>query len=111
MWRAALTATISLLLVVGLVAEAGPAAASAPTKDGWWSEANVGLGVNPIPPEVPSGGLYAANGYSGPVAYSALTFDVPAGAAVGDLTLQVTGTPLITSAPVACPLVAGAAAF
>lgn len=111
MRRALAAASIALLVASVLVVGAGPAVASAPSKDGWWNEANLGLGVNPIPPEVPSGGLYAANGYTGPVAYSALTFSAPPGAAIGDLTLQITGTPVITSPPVLCPLDASAAGY
>lgn len=80
------------------------ASATAPTKDGWWNETNVGLGFSATPPQVPSGGLYVQNGFSGPAAISALTFDVPTGAAVGPLTLHVAGKAVITSPPIACPL-------
>jgi len=82
-----------------------PAGAAAPNKDGWWSEINTGTGIPaPVPPQVPSNGLYIENGYSGPVAIAALTFAVPAGAAVGSVTLQVAGSPILTKPPVACPI-------
>lgn len=83
---------------------AAPASAASPLKDGWWSETNVGLGFSAAPPQVPSGGLYVENGYSGPVAIAAVTYEVPPGSAVGQLTLQVAGQAVITSPPVACPL-------
>lgn len=89
-----------------VVWSAAAASAAAPNKDGWWNETNVGLGFSAAPPEVPSGGLYIQNGFSGPVAISALTFTVPAGHTAGSLTLEVTGNPVITSPPIACPLTA-----
>lgn len=82
-----------------------PAHAAAPAKDGWWTVTNTGFGVAPpAPPQVPSGGLYIENGFTGPTAISALTFQVGAGDEVGSITLKVAGNPVITSPPVACPI-------
>ncbi len=82
-----------------------PAKAAAPSKDGWWTVTNSGLGfAPPPPPQVPSGGLYIENGFTGPTAISALTFQVDPGSAVGSITLKVAGNPIITSPPVACPI-------
>lgn len=89
-----------------------PAAhAAAPTKDGWWNETNVGLGFSAVPAQVPAGGLYVENGFSGPTAISALVIDVPSGTTAGQLTLDVTGQPVITSPPVACPLTSAGLGF
>jgi hypothetical protein len=87
------------------------ARANAPVKDGWWTETNTGLGVSAVPAQVPAGGLYVENGFNGPVAISALSFDVPAGATVGQMTLAVTGNPVLTSPPVACELTTTGEAF
>lgn len=88
-----------------------PASAAAPVKYGWWNQANVGLGFSPSPPQVPSDGMYVENGYSGPVAISAVTFDVPAGAAVGPITLHIAGNPVVTSPPFACPVAAASLGY
>ena len=81
------------------------AAADAPSKYGWWSQANAGAPVAaPAPPDVPDKGLYVANGFAGPTAISALSFTVPTGATVGNLTLVATGNPVMTTAPQACAL-------
>jgi hypothetical protein len=101
MRRAVAAASAVALLVVG---SAAPARARAPGKAGWWSETNAGLGFSAVPAQVPAGGLYVENGFDGPVAISALSFDVPSGATVGQMTLAVTGNPVITSPPVACEL-------
>ena len=100
--RRAAPAALAVALLV--LVTAAPGRADAPVKAGWWSETNAGLGVSAVPAQVPSGGLYVENGFSGPVAMSALSFDVPAGATVGQMTLQMTGNPVITSPPVACAL-------
>lgn len=81
-----------------------PAKASPPLKDGWWTVTNAGLGLAPPEPLVPADGLYIQNGFTGPVAISALTFQVDQGGAVGAITLKISGSPIITSAPVACPI-------
>jgi hypothetical protein len=84
-----------------------PANAAAPEKHGWWTVTNTGFGVAPpAPPQVPSGGLYIENGFTGPTAISALTFQVAAGDEVGSITLKVAGNPVITSPPIACPITA-----
>jgi hypothetical protein len=75
-------------------------------KDGWWTVTNAGLGFTPPAPEVPSGGLYIENGFTGPTAISAVTFQVDPGTAVGTITLKIGGTPVITSPPIACPITA-----
>jgi hypothetical protein len=81
-----------------------PAKAAPPLKDGWWTVTNAGLGFAPPAPLVPPGGLYIQNGFTGPAAISALTFHVDQGSAVGAVTLKISGTPIITSPPVACPI-------
>lgn len=88
------------------------AAADAPAKYGWWSQANAGTPVAaPAPPDVPDKGLYVANGFSGPTAFSALSFPVPTGATVGNLTLVATGNPVMTSPPQACAVTAAGAGY
>lgn len=84
-----------------------PAKAAPPLKDGWWTVTNAGLGFAPPAPQVPADGLYIQNGFTGPVAISALTFQVDQGGAVGAVTLKISGTPIITSPPVACPITPG----
>lgn len=83
---------------------AAPAKAAPPLKDGWWTVTNAGLGFAPPAPLVPPDGLYVQNGFTGPAAISALTFRVDQGSAVGTITLKISGTPIITSPPVACPI-------
>jgi hypothetical protein len=84
-----------------------PAKAAAPVKDGWWTVTNSGLGfAPPAPPQVPSGGLYIQNGFTGPTAISAITFQVNPGDAVGSISLKIAGNPVITSPPVACKITA-----
>jgi hypothetical protein len=104
------------LLLLGVAALLGcasvclwtsPANAAAPVKDGWWTETNQGIGfAPPAPPQVPSGGLYIENGFTGPTAISALTFQVNPGDSVGSIALKIAGNPVITSPPVACPITA-----
>jgi hypothetical protein len=108
MRRAVLAASAVALLVLLSTA---PARANAPLKDGWWSETNAGLGFSAVPAQVVAGGLYVENGFNGPVAVSALSFGVPSGATVGQMTLAVTGNPVITSPPVACALTPAGEAF
>jgi hypothetical protein len=98
-------------LLVPLLTTSSPLSADAPTKYGWWNEANLGLGVSPVPASVPSGGLYVENGFAGPVAISAVTFAVAPGAEVGRITLAIAGSPTITSPPVACPLAAASEGY
>ena len=98
---AAALAPAALGLLVGWAA---PAGADAPTRVGWWNEANTGAVAPPAPPSVPSDGLYAANGPGGPAAVSGLEFTVPSGDTPGAMTLQIAGSPVITQPPVACPI-------
>ncbi|HET6793210.1 MAG TPA: hypothetical protein VFH45_02135 [Acidimicrobiales bacterium] len=104
--RGVVRAAVVVLVAGGVCA--GWAAASdaqAPTSYGWWYAANAGLPVPPPPPpQVPPDGMYAQNGFNGPAAYSALVFTVPAGSAVGPLTLQIAPNSSISSPPVACAL-------
>ncbi len=100
---------VAAVVVMLLPTSAG---ANGPAKYGWWYEANQGLPVAPPPPpQVPSDGLYVANGFSGPTAVSALTFTVPSGAQLGPLTLKIAGNPTITQPPVACTLAASSEGY
>ncbi|HEX4865671.1 MAG TPA: hypothetical protein VFV02_16500 [Acidimicrobiales bacterium] len=80
------------------------ARADTPSSQGWWTSANPGSvggvgapAATPAPPDVPSNGLFieggptssAGAGNAGAIAYAALTYDLPAGATVGKLTLTV----------------------
>lgn len=71
---------VSALAVGGLgVWRAGPATAGvAPTKTGYWMEAQSSASPRrlPAPPFVPAGGLYVANSPDGPKAISAVTYAV-----------------------------------
>ena len=102
----ALSAAAAVLAGASLWLWTAPAKAAAPSKDGWWTVTNSGLGFTPPAPQVPSGGLYIENGFTGPTAISALTFEVEPGSAVGSITLKISGNPVITSPPVACPITA-----
>ena len=104
--RLALSAAAAVLAGASLWLWTAPAKAAAPSKDGWWTVTNSGLGFTPPAPQVPSGGLYIENGFTGPTAISALTFEVQPGSAVGTITLKISGNPVITSPPVACPITA-----
>lgn len=104
--RRALKATslVTVATTAGVLAISS-AGADAPDAYGWWYEANSGLPVAPPPPpSVPNNGLYVENGFSGPAAISALSFEVPSGTAVGALVLHVSGTAVMSKPPVACPL-------
>ena len=78
----------------------GPAAAEAPTIQGWWASTNPGgLPVDPpAPPDVPANGLLVQAGPSGPSAYAALTYDLDSGASPGALTLRLDGSAVATPA-------------
>jgi hypothetical protein len=78
------------------------ASAQAPAVYGWWAQASVGAVDAPAPPDVPPDGMYIQDLPSGPSAISALSFETPPGTSSGKLTLQITGTPVITQPPVAC---------
>lgn len=102
---AATTAVVGLGAGLQLVA-ALPADAAAPSIYGWWSQAGV-AGVGPAPqPDVPSDGMFVQNGPTGAIAISALQFSLQPGVTVGQLTLNITGQPVITSPPIACPATA-----
>ena len=102
--RSLLAAAVSVSLCAVLFGFGSTARADAPSSQGWWTSANPGsvggLGAPaapPAPPDVPSNGLLiqggptssAGVGNAGAIAYAALTYDVPAGATVGKLTLTV----------------------
>jgi hypothetical protein len=78
------------------------ASASAPSSYGWWARASLGAAGPAIPPDVPPDGLFVQNA-SEPIALSALSFTVPPGASADQLTLSVSGTPVISDPPVVCP--------
>jgi len=88
------------------------ASADPPAKYGWWAATNAGAPVSPPPPpDVPDKGMYVENGFAGPTAISALSFSVPTGATVGNLSLVATGNPVMTSAPTACVTTAEGSSF
>ncbi|HEV3226206.1 MAG TPA: hypothetical protein VGZ52_05210 [Acidimicrobiales bacterium] len=92
------------VLGTGVLLFAGPSQADAPRAYGWWYAANLGLPVAAPPPSAPGDGLYIENGVTGPTAFSALSFTVPSGAAIGRLSLHVAGSAMLSQAPIACPL-------
>ena len=95
---------------------ASPAAAQPPSAAAWWNSANLGdhAPAPPAPPDVKSGDLYVEGSNAGPLssilgstppttqAISAVAFDLPKGAAVGALTLQIDGTAPPQVSVVAC---------
>lgn len=100
---------------------ATPGHAEAPTAQGWWSIAHQGV-QPPAPPDVPEDGLLVQGGAARPVApgaptpggtpavaattqaLSALTFVLPAGAAVESLVLKLVGDPPASTTAFACPV-------
>jgi hypothetical protein len=74
------------------------ASAAAPSSQGWWTQNP----LSPLGPTVPPEGLFVENVPSGPSALSALRLDLPSGTGAGTLTLDISGPPVITQAPVAC---------
>src|SRR6476661_7128169 len=98
--------TVAVLLlalsVTGQLVTSTSASAEAPVAYGWWSQSILGAGPSPAPPDVPADGMFVQNFPSGPGAVSALEFRLPSGGAA-TVTLRVTGTPIITQPPVACP--------
>jgi hypothetical protein len=96
-----------LVLVVVLLAGAvgglaSPSSADAPTAQGWWNAANMGLAQPPDPPDVPSDGLLLQGGLSGPSAYAALNFTLPLDATAASLTLDVASTATQATSVQAC---------
>jgi hypothetical protein len=93
-----------------------PVSAQAPDVAAWWNAANLGdpAPAPPAPPDVTSGDLFVQGSNSLPVpsplgaapattqAVSGVSFDLPAGALVGALTLQIDGTPPPQVSVVAC---------
>lgn len=87
--------------------------ADEPARQGWWWQANPGNGAPapPGPPDVPGDGLYVQGGPSGPVALSAVQFELADGQKPATLTLHlipaqnaVTGAaPAPAPAPVPVP--------
>jgi hypothetical protein len=89
-----------------MLLSASPAAAQVPDSAAWWNSANLGdpLPAPPAPPDVKSGDLYVEGSNAGPLstilgnappttqAISGVAFNLPRGAAVGTLTLQIDGT-------------------
>ena len=62
--------------VVASAAVAGPAAALAPTKVGWWSEAQQVPGASaPAPPGASGDGITVTAGPNGPASYGAVRYD------------------------------------
>jgi hypothetical protein len=105
---------MNLLLALAL-ALAQPAAASSlpgvtPAQQGWWTAANPGSPLPPVPapPDVPSGDLLLEGGSSAaqPVAISALVYFLPPDSGVQSLALNVAPASLSTpGAPIElCPL-------
>ena len=113
---AGLLAATSTAAVVVLLT--GAAQAQAPDTAAWWSAANVGNGAPapPAPPDVPSGDLLVqgsnalasvpttplTNAPASSQAVAGLTFQLPANATVGALTLQIDGSPPSGVSIVAC---------
>ena len=97
-------AVLLALLVSGQLVRSTAASADAPVAYGWWSQTSLGAGASPAPPDVPPDGMFVQNFPPSPGAVSALEFRLPSqGAAATTITLQVTGTPIITQPPVLCP--------
>jgi len=98
--RLALSVMVVSATVIAILA-AG-ASADAPVAYGWWSQTSLGAG-GPTPPDVPADGLFVQNFPSGPAAVSALEFRLPSQTPnATSITLQITGTPIITQPPVIC---------
>ena len=108
--RRALLMLATVLVMGGLVdLAAGTAGADALQQQGWWTAANPGLpaGSGVVAPDVPEKGLLVQGGASSPSAFSALVFQVPDGATVGQMTLNVTANTVSTNSATLriCPLV------
>ena len=93
----------TLVTAVILTLTSVSASAAAPTTYGWWTQTSVGGAGQSTQPDVPADGMLLQNGPTGPVAISALSFTVPTGVLPDKLTLSVSGQPVITQPPVACP--------
>jgi len=101
------------VVLTATTAGAAPAPSVGPTVTGWWSAARPDSAVPAAPtPDVGPGDLYVAGSHAlpplpdgapalgpvGPVAVSALRFDLPDGATAGELRLRLAGTvpPFVT---------------
>jgi hypothetical protein len=96
---------LSIACLTGAVAilTAGPAAATAPRDQGWWTMTN----PLPAPPDVPARGLVIQGGASGaPTAFAAVLYELDPGTTAGKLTLAVAPNSLTTPSATlqVCPL-------
>jgi hypothetical protein len=106
--RAVVAVACGALSLVALVAlPARPAGAEAPAAAGWWSRTS----ALPPPPDVPSDGLYAQGGPSGPVAISALRFTLASDEAPTKLVLVPNGVESPGATVQVCPLKPESAQF
>lgn len=84
--------------------------AAAPDDSGWWTTLNPGsvLGspTPPPPPDVPDHGLLVEGGADSPTALAAVVYQLPTGAAAGELTLTIAPNSATTPASQLeiCPL-------
>jgi hypothetical protein len=110
---ALLTAAVVLLLIGFGWFVNGSAGADPAGQRGWWTVTNAGpapeglpVPTTPPPPDVPSGGSLVQGGPSSPIAYTALVYQLPQGAKVGDLTLKVASSSATTTGSTleVCPL-------
>ena len=99
---------IGALALAGLVAfgviPAAGASGGRSVESGWWNEASVGPVV--APSTTPSGQLQVSNGLSGPLAFSAIRFTLPAGTGPSEtvtVRLATAGAMVGTPAVSACP--------
>ena len=82
----ALVAVTTAAVSVGLAA--GPVRAEAPLEQGWWTITNVGPVAAPTT-DVPEDGLLVQGSPAGPSAYSALVYEIAAGATANQLVLTL----------------------
>jgi hypothetical protein len=94
---------VLVLVAGGLLGFASPSYADAPSAQGWWNAANMGLMQPPNPPDVPPDGLLLQGGLDEPSAYGALLFTLPADATGASLTLDVASSATQATAVQACP--------
>ncbi|MGH2692565.1 MAG: hypothetical protein ACRDHM_08700, partial [Actinomycetota bacterium] len=99
-------ATIVAVSVNSLLVTAQPKSGMEPSVYGWWSQTSVGVVGSPEP-DVPEGGMLVQNLFTGPTAISALRFSLPDDATANQLSLAVSGTPVISQPPFACPATTG----
>jgi hypothetical protein len=97
---AAVGAALVLVAIALVLASAPRAGADAPVAIGWWSQAS----ALPPPPDVSADGLYVQGGPGGPVAISALRFQLPTGTNPDQLVLIPNGVASPSAAVQVCPL-------